>query len=30
LGIVASILLLVQTFANNPSVTSFTCISPVL
>ena len=30
LGIVASIKLLVQTFANNPAITSFTCVSPVL
>jgi len=30
LGTVASILLLVQTFAKNPAITSFTCTSPVL
>jgi hypothetical protein len=30
LGVVASIQLLVLTFANNPSVTSFTCTSPIL
>lgn len=29
-GIVASIELLVQTFANNPAIPSFTCVSPVL
>jgi hypothetical protein len=30
LGIVASIILLVETFQSNPKITSFTCVSPVL
>jgi len=30
LGMVASIKLLVLTFATNPAITSFTCTSPVL